>query len=71
LAFFWRPLRLPKALHRPLSRHIRHAVRPRHCLADGAGLVEKDAVPELGIVAVRVEQGVGPVCLGGLGIGDR
>jgi len=33
-----------------------------HRLTGGQGLVEKEAVTELGIVAMRVEQGVGPVC---------
>lgn len=42
-----------------------------HRLTSGTGLVEEEPVAELGIVAVRVEQRVGPVCLGHLGIGDR
>ncbi|MEL5956870.1 hypothetical protein AADR41_19200 [Streptomyces sp. CLV115] len=42
-----------------------------HRLTGGPGLVKKEAVAELGIVAMRVEQGVGPVCLGELRIGDR
>ncbi|GAA2963953.1 hypothetical protein GCM10010518_58200 [Kitasatospora cinereorecta] len=41
-----------------------------HRLTGGPGLVEKEAVTELGIVAMRVEQGVGPVCLGELGTGE-
>jgi hypothetical protein len=35
------------------------------------GLVDEEAVAELGIVPVRVEQGVGPVGLGQFRIGDR
>src|SRR3954454_9244796 len=42
-----------------------------HRLTGDSGLVEKEAVTEFGIVAMRVEQGVGPVCLGKPGIGDR
>lgn len=43
----------------------------RHRLTGGADLVEKEVLTGLGIVAVRVEQGVGWVCLGELGSGDR
>ncbi|MEY9997361.1 hypothetical protein ABIE67_009480 [Streptomyces sp. V4I8] len=34
-----------------------------HHLARGAGLVDKEAVAELRVVAVSVEQCIGPVCL--------
>jgi hypothetical protein len=42
-----------------------------HRLTGDARFVEEEPVAELGIVAMRVEQRVGPVCLGELGIGDR
>ncbi|MGX1784940.1 hypothetical protein ACWIGF_27885 [Streptomyces diastaticus] len=42
-----------------------------HHLASGPGLVDEEAVAELEIVAVGVEQGVGPVGLGQFRVGDR
>ncbi len=42
-----------------------------HRLTGRPGFVEEEAVAELRVVAARVEQGVGPVCLGRLGVGDR
>ncbi|MFD6626222.1 hypothetical protein, partial [Streptomyces diastaticus] len=35
------------------------------------GLVEEEAVTELGIVTVSGEQSIGTICLGELGVGDR
>ncbi|MFE3776490.1 hypothetical protein ACFXPG_44890, partial [Streptomyces sp. NPDC059122] len=42
-----------------------------HRLTGGVGLVEEEAVSELRVVAVSVEQGVRPVCLGQFGVGGR
>src|SRR5699024_11512446 len=44
---------------------------PAHLLARGLGFVGEVAVSELWVFAVGVEQGVGAVCLGEFGIGDR
>ncbi|MFF9105141.1 hypothetical protein ACF1AU_31770 [Streptomyces rubrogriseus] len=63
LAFFPRPLRLPEGTPPPVVPAEPPGGQLGHRLTSGAGLVEKEAVPELGIVTVRVEQGVGPVCL--------
>lgn len=70
LAFLPWPLRLPKVLHQPLSRQTTRW-SAGHCLTSGAGFVEKQAVAELGIAAVRVEQGVGPVHPGQFAVGGR
>ncbi|MGF3140946.1 hypothetical protein [Streptomyces diastaticus] len=42
-----------------------------HHLASGPGLVNEEAVAELGIVAVGLEHGVGPVGIGQFRVGDR
>src|SRR5699024_9104422 len=44
---------------------------PAHLLASGLGFIGEVAVAELGVLPVGVEQGVGAVCLGEFGIGDR
>ncbi|MGZ2356693.1 hypothetical protein LRE75_08350 [Streptomyces sp. 372A] len=52
---------------------MRQAVRSAITLTGRPGFVEEEAVAELRVVAVRIEQGVGPVCLclGRLGAGGR
>jgi len=42
-----------------------------HWFADIARFVEEESVAELGVVAVGVGQGVGPVGRGQFGVGDR
>lgn len=64
-------LDLPNALQQPLFEQIRHAVRRGHRLAGVGGLIEQQSVSGLGVVALRVEQRVGPVCLLQVGVDDR
>ena len=54
---------LPNTLHQPLSEQIRHAVRSAIGCTGVAGLVGQEPVAELRVVAVGVEQRVGPVRL--------
>jgi hypothetical protein len=61
---------LPNVLHQPLLDVICHAVRSAICLAGVAGLIGGEPVPELGVVAVRVEQRIRAIRLHHLGIGD-
>lgn len=56
----------------PTSKPAAPAAAPRDKPRDHEeGLVHQEAVAELRVVAVRVEQRVGPVCLGQFGVGDR
>lgn len=43
----------------------------RHRLTRVTGLINQEAIAELGIISVSVEQGVGPIRLGEFGVGDR
>jgi hypothetical protein len=44
---------------------------PRHHLTRGSGFVGEEAVPELRVVTMSIEQGRGPIGLGDLAGGDR
>ena len=56
-------LRLPNTLHQPLFEQIRHAVRSAIGCPASRGLVDQEPVAELRVIAVGVEQRVGPVRL--------
>jgi hypothetical protein len=62
-------LGLAKADHQPLSRQIRHTVRS-DLVAGGPDLLGEEPVAELGIIAMRVEHGVGEMCLVEHPVGD-
>jgi hypothetical protein len=57
------PRFLPKLLHHSVVEQIRHAVRAASGFARVGGLVGEESVPEFGVVAVSIEQGVGPIRL--------
>jgi len=59
-----RRLVLPNADHQALSRQIFPRRSGRHRVAGPAGFVVQEPIPELGIITMRVEQGVRPMSLG-------
>ena len=62
---------LPNALHHRLVEQIRQAVRSAIGCPASRGFLDEVAVAELRIIAVGVEQGVGPLRLQIFGVSDR